>query len=276
MEHETDIAKRGTIAEKVKAYNSAIEKIELAYGILADAEAMLKSAFSVSEKYDTDFGTLPGRHHDSTDNVGESIKHVKNIIKRKAWRSLYAALEIDRIASIKRRDEIHKQLEEGTLPEITIESIFETFEALNQNINEFARESVLEVYRWLRPDADGYEMTKYKTNQKNARFELKNKVIKSRMVEHSFRQFRINSYHEKYLIALDKVFHMLDGANMLDKSHRSPLVDAINSSETLSVKTDYFFCRMYQNGNLHIEFTRSDLVQKFNAIAGGTNLKPEN
>jgi hypothetical protein len=31
---------------------------------------------------------------------------------------------------------------------------------------------------------------------------------------------------------------------------------------------------MYKNGNLHIEFLRTDLVQKFNAIAAGVVLKP--
>lgn len=278
MNDESDLIKRGSIAEKVKAYNSAMSKIESAYSILREAEDQLKAAFNVSEKHDTDFGTLPGRHHDSTDNVGDSAKGVRQVIKRKAWRTLYQALEIDRIASIKRRDEIHKQLEEGTLPEITVENIFQVFEALNQNINEFARESVLEVYRWLRPNLDSYEMEHYKTNKKNATFEIGKKVIKAGMVQISYQSYRTNSYNEKFLIALDKVFHMLDGKNMLENSYRSPLVDAINSSADRgsSVRTDYFFCRMYQNGNLHIEFLRPDLVKQFNAIAGGANLKPSN
>ena len=276
METDTDITQRGTIAEKVKAYNHAMAVIEAAYASLQDAEIKLKSAFSVGEKHDTDFGTLPGHHHDSTDNVNDGFEKVKRVIKRKAWRTLYQALEIDRVASIKRRDEIHKRLEEGTLPEITIENIWDMFEALNQNINEFARESVLEVYRWLRPNGDSYEMTAYKTNQKNAMYEIGKKVVKPSMLQLSAGRFRTNYYNEKYLIALDKVFHMLDGKNMLEKSYRSPLVDAINSSEAGTVTTDYFFCRMYQNGNLHIEFLRLDLVKQFNAVAGGNNLKPVN
>ncbi len=277
MEDDTDLIKRGTIAEKVNAYNSAIRKIEIAYESLTIAEAELKSAFSIGERYDTNFGTLPGRHHGSTENVGNSLKVVKEEIKRRAWRTLYQSLEIDRIASIKRRDDIHKRLEEGQLPEITIESIYEMFESLNQSVNEFAKESVQEVYKWLRPNADSYEMTHYKTNQKNAAFELKKKIVKNQMVQLSYRSYRTNYYNEKYLIALDKVFHMLDGTNMLEKSHRSPLVDAINTSDgSSSVKTDYFLCRMYLNGNLHIEFLRPDLVQQFNAIAGGANLKPSN
>ena len=276
MENQTEIITRGSVAEKVKAYNEAMKRIEVAYEMLESAEKQLKDAFTVTSKHNTDFGTLPGRHHNSTDNVDGALKKVKETIKRKAWSTLYYLLEIDRIASIKRRDEIHQQLESGNLPEITVESIYEMMEALNTNINEFAKESVLEVYKWLRPNADSYEMTRYKTNQKNAAFELKKRIVKNQMVNISFRVFRTNHYNEKYLIALDKVFHMLDGKNMLECSYRSPLVDAINTSEGSSVSTDYFFCRMYQNGNLHIEFLRADLVQQFNAIAGGASLKPSN
>jgi hypothetical protein len=99
------------------------------------------------------------------------------------------------------------------------------------------------------------------------------------MVEQKIFQDRweVNSYNEKYLIALDKVFHLLDGKSMLSaSSYRSPVVDAINTTPVnrYYVETEYFRCKMYKNGNLHIEFLRTDLVQKFNAIAAGVVLKP--
>jgi len=273
----TDLAQRGSISEIVTAYNAAMTKTESAYALLAEAEAEFKAAFTITEKYDTDFGVLPGQHKNYNDNVGDHLKQVRDVIKRKAWRALYNSMEIDRIVSIKRRDEIAARLENGDLPEITVQTIFETFEALNQNINEFANESVIEVFNWLRPYTDGYEITRYKTNQKNAVFELGKKIIKTMMVDNKYGGgFHVNYYHEKYLVALDKVFHMLDGKNMMGNSYRSPLVDAINSSDGATVETDYFFCRMYQNCNLHIEFKRPDLVVEFNKICGGMNLKPKN
>lgn len=274
---DTEIVKKGSISEIVQVYEKAMEKVESAYAILQSAQDELKSAFSVGGKYDTDFGVLPDRNHVTQNADADSLKEVKSIIKRKAWRVLYQSLEIDRIASIKRRDEISEKLEKGDMPEITAKNIYEIFEALNQNANEFARESVLEVFDWLRPYTGGYEITHYKTNQKNATFELGKKVIKPMMVENKWGGgFHVSYYNEKYLVALDKVFHMLDGKNMLDKSYRSPLVDAINSSEGKTVETDYFYCRMYENRNLHIEFRRMDLVKEFNAISGGMNLKPTN
>lgn len=279
MEQETDIVKRGSISEIVKAYEAAIKKVESAYAVLQEAETELKAAFAINPRggYDPTFGTLPSHFHGSTQNVSDNLEFVKKILKKDAWQVLYDALEIDRIASIKRRDEIQKQLESGNLPDITYENVFEMFETLNQNVNEFAKESVQEVYKWLRPPDDYHEMTRYKTNQKNARYELGKKIIKTMMVSFRFGGgYQVSYYHEKYLIALDKVFHMLDGKNMLGGSYRSVLVDAINTTDRNSCETDYFFCRMYQNGNLHIEMLRPDLVQKFNAIAGGANLKPTN
>lgn len=273
----TELAKRGSISDTVKAYEAATQKVDAAYAMLKEAEAELKNAFAVFEKHDVDFGVLPGNHRGYNNNVNDHLVEVKEVIKRKAWSALYDSMEIDRITSIKRRDEIRKRIESGDLPEITVKAIYEIFEALNQNINEFARESVKEVFDWLRPYTDGYEMTRYKTNQKNATFELGKKVIKSMMVENKYGGgFHVNYYNEKYLIALDKVFHMLDGKNMMEKSYRSPLVDAISTSKGNTAQTDYFFCRMYSNRNLHIEFTRPDLVVEFNKICGGMNLKPFN
>ena len=275
---ETEVVKRGSIAEIVRAYEQAMVKIDSAYSMLQEAQEELKAAFNIGTKYDTDFGVLPGRHRNYNDNVDEkSVSQAKDVIKRKAWRQLYVTLEIDRIASIKRRDEISRHLEDGELPEITVKNVFELFEALNQNINDFAKESAKEVYDWLRPATDGWEIKRFKTNQKNAVFELGKKIIKSMMVQNKYGGgFHTNYYNEKYLIALDKVFHMLDAKSMLEGSYRSPLVDLINTSEGSTVQTDYFFCHMYQNGNLHIEFLRLDLLKSLNAMMGGNNLKPAN
>ena len=148
------------------------------------------------------------------------------------------------------------------------------FETLQQNVNVFADESLREVWNWLRPATDGYEMKKYKTNQKNATYEIGNKVIKFNMVDAKFGGgYHVNYYHEKYLIALDKVFHMLDGKSIMGNSYRSPLVDAINGSTGARIETSYFGVTMHKNRNAHIEFIRADLLSQFNARMGGMNLR---
>jgi hypothetical protein len=186
------------------------------------------------------------------------------------------ALDIDKILSIKRGDEIRKKLDDGELPEITIQNIYEVFETLMQNTNNFAEEAVHEVYDWLRPH-EGYRGSEYKTNQKYAMFELGKKVIIPYIVERGWGGggFHVNYYREKNLIALDKVFYLLDGKSMMTEGYRSPLVDKINEGKGAG-ETDYFSFKCYGNNNLHLEFKRIDLVKEFNRVAGGMNLKPNN
>lgn len=62
----------------------------------------------------------------------------------------------------------------------------------------------------------------------------------------------------------------------LPDGYRSPLVDAINTTDSYVVETDMFRVKCYINGNIHLEFKRLDLLKKFNAVAGGMSLNPIN
>lgn len=275
MNGDKDIAIRASISEKVKAYNEAQEKIKQGYALLQDAQAQLKAAFSVASKYDSDFDVVPRERHYF--NGIESIPaYIEGQTRRRAWKQLYYALDIDKIMSIKRVEETRKKLDDGELPEINMQNIYEVFETLVQNTNSFAEEMIHEIYDWLRPNESSYAAS-YKTNQKYAKFELGKKVILPYCVESAWTggKFRVNYYREKYLIALDKVFHLMDGKSMMDEGYRSPLVDKINDGAAQG-ETEYFRYKCYGNNNLHIEFKRPDLVKEFNRIAGGMNLKPAN
>ena len=85
-------------------------------------------------------------------------------------------------------------------------------------------------------------------------------------------KFRVNLHLEKKLVAMDKVFHALDSKGVPD-GYLSPLVDAINTSETGNGETDYYRFRCYKNQNLHLEFKRMDLVARLNQVAGGATLR---
>jgi len=52
-------------------------------------------------------------------------------------------------------------------------------------------------------------------------------------------------------------------------------VDAINTTPYASGatgETEYFSFRLFYNGNIHLGFKRLDLVERFNAGAGGGNI----
>ena len=63
----------------------------------------------------------------------------------------------------------------------------------------------------------------------------------------------------------------------INKSHYSALHDAIVATPITSGKgeTEYFEFRAFRNGNLHLKVRRLDLLERFNALAGGKRLRGE-
>ena len=263
---DTKLVNKATVAQMVLTYKQAADEIDAAYARLKTAEEQLENVFG-----DGSFSTLTREYYDH-DRAAEEVKQK---IKRSAWRGLVDLLEIRKLLSIKRANEIDKRLDDpANLPKLELKAIYEMFSALVGSSGEFAREAVFEVYEFLRPRSQSYA-AHYKTNQRYARVEIGKKVILTHIVEPYYLGYRVYYQREQNLIALDKVFFMLDGKGIPD-GYRSPLVDAINTVGKVgnSGETDYFRFKLYQNSNLHLEFKRMDLVEDLNAVAGGMNLKP--
>jgi hypothetical protein len=72
-------------------------------------------------------------------------------------------------------------------------------------------------------------------------------------------------------VALENVFSALDGKGSIARNYRTELETAMRVSA--QGETTYFRYRACKNRNLHLEFKRLDLLQKFNAIAGGKRLR---
>ena len=152
-------------------------------------------------------------------------------------------------------------------PDIDEAQILAMLEGTLANTGAFIEEAVREVFEYLRP-----HRSHYKTNTE---FEIGKRVILSWAVETKWDGgFHVNSYREQILRAVDNVFHALDGNGTI-KTHRGPLIDAIEASRTGTGETDYFKFKCYRNHNLHLEFKRLDLVARLNAVAGGMRLRGE-
>lgn len=259
---DSNLATRTTVSAMIDSFNQASNMITEGYKILAEAEQILEAAFG---NHYSDFDTVDQNSGRSSPN-----DFIQKKIKRSAWRSLINMLEIRKALSIKRAKELDENLEDADkLPPIELETVFEMFSTLVNNSESFAREAIAEVYEDLRP-----RQSRYKTNQKNAHEHIGRKIILSGRIQNRYGGgFQINYYQSSNFIALDKVFHLLDGGKLALDGYQSPLIDAINTCEGGQGETDYFRFKCYGNCNLHLEFKRLDLLKKFNAIAGGANLK---
>ena len=262
---DTKLINKAAVEQMVLTYQQTAIEIDEAYARLKAAEKKLESVFG-----DRSFSTLTREFYDHD----RAAEEVRKKIKHSAWRGLLDMLEIRKLLSVRRAKEFDEQLDDpANLPEIELEAIYEMFSILIGSSIEFARESIFEVYEFLRPHARS-SAAQYKTNQKHAWVDIGKKVILTGLIESYWGGYRVYHSREQNLIALDKVFFMLDGKGIPD-GYRSPLVDAINTveKEGNAGKTEYFKFKLYKNSNLHLEFQRMDLVQKLNAIAGGMNLK---
>lgn len=259
---DTSLILNQTVSQMVGTYDIERERIRRAYADLDTAQANLEASFG--ESY---FSTLPN-HTYSNPSDG-----ILDRLKCSAWRAIVNKLDIRKIMSVKRWNELNERLEDpGKLPELTLPAIADILNSFVQNANDFFHEAVIEAFDYLRPH-ENYSGARYKTNQKNAKFEIGKKIIITGMVSVKYGGgFSVSYYQDQKLIALDKVFSQLDGRTIND-SYKSPLVDAINISVNGFAETEYFRAWCYRNGNVHLEFKRMDLLKTFNAIAGGANLK---
>jgi hypothetical protein len=255
------ITKHLTVTEAVRAYEQAVAQIRHGFAEVAAAEALLRNTFlsnvSVRDRYSR--STLD---FTSPDDALFSVH-------KGVWRAIVERLELRRMLSIQRAKELDQMLDKGELPEITEENVAAFVRHFDSNLDDMLGEAIEEVFDWLRP-----RHNRYKTNSE---LEIGRRVILSYVVEAGYGStpFRVNYNYDRELTALENVFTALDGQGQITKTHYSALSNAIKESPDGTGQTPYFRFRACKNRNLHLEFLRLDLLERFNQIAGGRRLRPQ-
>jgi hypothetical protein len=257
--NDTQLATRKSAAELVNAWTTANEIMIRAERELDEAMKILETAFGPNAY----MNPHPTHHLYNWEAV-----HKANL--KQAWTRIIDKLGIRKTMSLKRMAEMDKNIEDGKMPALTLETIRSISEALIENAPTFATEAIHEVFDYLRPGAGG---SKYKTNQTHARFALGKKVIIVRALEFTWSgTFKVSHWQSDKISATDRIFHLADGkAAGIFNSYNSPLIDAIATCKDGQGETDYFTFKCHQNGNLHLTFKRPDLVTKLNYASGGDN-----
>jgi hypothetical protein len=268
----SDLAKRHTVRELVAAFEAAEAVTRRCFAELAEASRALNAVFTDGNVCGI---RIDASHSGSWDNFDNADRAVERM-SRDAWGIIVEKLELRRMMSTSRWSELSKQLKEGDLPKITEANVFGFAKSYADALPEMIEEAVREVYDWLRPrDREHSRAGEYKTNQI---YVVGERVVLPYMVESEWVKdgFRVRfDRSQQQLIALENVFRALDGAGNVGKEHFSVLERAIKESGPKGVgETEYFGFRAFKNGNLHLRFKRRDLLGRFNQIAGGKRLRP--
>jgi hypothetical protein len=263
------LARKITVRELVSAYEDACATVRAAFGMLVEAERRMNAIYAMGESIRSIRITADrGTYRDNFEDVDDCLER----IRREAWGVIVDRLELQRMMSIERWNDLSRQLQNGDLPEITEESVFDFAQGYHDALPAMLTEAIVEVFEWLRPRGQHAE-PKYK---RNSELEVPARIVLTGMVERSFKGgWWLRGHREPRLTALENVFSALDGRGQINKRHKSALQDTIEKLKPGEEgRTPYFAVRCFKNGNVHLTFLRPELLARFNQIAGGARLRP--
>lgn len=267
MSTSTDLVNRATVRDLVLAFASAEQDIRAAFAAIVAAEKRVNAVFTLGGECPIRVSACGSWYRDNFADPDEAVA----LMTRSAWRTIVERLELRRFMSIKAHEQMTKALDTDKLPAITEENVLRFAHDHLARARSYLQEAVQEVFEWLRP-RKGTQTGDLKTNSE---LEVPEKVIIGYICERGWSGgFRVNHYRQQNLVALENVFNGLAGNGTVCKGYRSLLETAIEAAKDGEGETDLFRFRCCLNGNLHLWFKSAELLQRFNALAGGARLRP--
>lgn len=264
------LALHTTARALVGVWQGAKQSITAGFAQIAAAEARLNAAYTLGGECTMHVRSRYGRGDIDFTDPTDSLDH----LARTCWAHIVDRLELRRVLSDSKWRELENHLEHDTLPEITEETVAAFAAQYMTTLPDLFKEKVTEAFEWLRP-REGTTRSEYKTNEKNAVYEIGKKIVLTSVVGSGYgmARFRVCEYAHPRLSALESVFRALDGQGFGTKHYYSDVSTSIGASTDGHFETEYFEGRVFKNGNLHLTFRRLDLLAEFNKIAGGANLR---
>ncbi len=254
----TELICSTSIERIVSGRNAALAQITALIRQLDEISALTNRIGGGTAK---DWAMRQGHSYDSwlTEKVDTAIRAITRSIDRSVWRDLMLKSGMISLMDAQARDEWHKNLEEGELPEISEENILATFEQLHHSKDEVFERGVINVFKGLSWD--------YKTNSP-CRFGKK--IIINNLVTHNRWGFSLNwGWRRDQLTDLERMLFLLDGKSIPDNRGDIciRLMEHIRDNPAREVYEDEFFSiRYFRKGTAHLTFKRPELVEKMNDI----------
>lgn len=250
---------RSGLVARVEAYNRGLDSVIAAVETLRNVGKNMAQAFPGSH-VDFEVGVyFNGTNHfwKYDDKVEKDLEKHYN---RQAWSAAVNEIQVWNVMGVEDSRKLRKQLDEGDLPEFTVDNVMSTIMGLSSRAKNFCENAAKEVFDFLTPSNSGLKT--------NSSFRVGKRAIIPYGVELKYGGgFRVSYSKDSRVRAMDAVFHMLDGKGPM-KDGQGPLTKAIDEG-TGSGETEYFKFRCFKNRNLHVEFKRLDLVKEINFAAAG-------
>lgn len=247
-----------SIERVVTGRDSALKQIEQ---LIEQLDAVSRLTSEIGGGTAQDWAMKPGHRYDSwlTEKADKAMPAVTRNIDSSIWRDLMLKSGMMALMDAQARDQWHKNLEEGDLPDISEANIFSTFELLHLNKMEVFERGLINVFKGLSWD--------YKTNSPCS---FGKKVIINNLVSHNRWGFSLNwGWRREQLADLERMLFLLSGKSTPDNRSdiTTRLMAHIRDNPDKEVYEDEFFrIRYFQKGTAHLTFKRLDLVERMNDI----------
>lgn len=262
----TDLIPHATATQIVENMTQVRTDVQQAFTLLQQAKDRLKAC--LGDTYSTHLWSNQISDYD----LPREATKIDQDLERQAWYYVILKLGMHAYMTERRQEELQEQLKAGKFPALTVANMLSTLQGLVGQADTLLQEQAKEVWDWLRPGS-WLRTGSLKTNK---HYRIGPKVIIGGAVEAGWtRGFRLNYWRDKNFRALGNVFSLLDGQGAQHYPH--DLVTQLKQSlETASsgdwAEVPYFRYKPYGNGNLHVQFTRLDLLAKLNALGGDGSL----
>jgi hypothetical protein len=257
----TEVIRKASIEELAGHRARALELAGQAFDFLVAAEKALRLA-APSDHYRniTSREVCDHLRYDiKADRKPDYLELVRKEVDRAVWRHLLESTHLTTLMDTRAREQFYEQVEKEP-PPATAENAAATMFALVGDADKIFRRGLVEAFRSLD--------NSYKSNDA---FKIGKRAVMYGGPD-SWGQWRYYSRASERIMDVERVLCVLDGKPQLTRE--SGIVGAVNAEirardhkETGgTAKTDYFFCRWFKNGNVHLYFLREDLVKRANQI----------
>ncbi|AOJ02233.1 hypothetical protein WS70_10680 [Burkholderia mayonis] len=234
---------------------AVVERVRAALDLLGEAQQLAKTAHLGFPRLvlDESYGcrgrpTITGEYAKRDEAEATFVR----LIDIRGWDYLLSESGLRTFMDAKARDQWSKQIAEGDVPELTVANIEATFSQLYGARGDMLERGVLQCFQRL--------SWNYRTNEP---FKFGKRII----VRYLLSQGSSNYHVTNELDDLTRVFSVLDGEPEPDHRHgMSALISDAQRQRKTEAENSYFHLRWFKNGNGHLMFKRTDLVDKMNKI----------
>jgi hypothetical protein len=242
----TDIIRRESIQEITGHRDCALDCYRRAAELIADGNRAAARAGARNLSRET-LKDLAFRV-----NVDSFVEDARKELDAAVWiellrkTALESLMDADTLARF--RDDVHKNP-----PEMTVDNVVATMTAQAGKAHETFAKGVIAVFRSL--------SRKHRTNDAF-------KIGKRAILAHAVTSFGLDyGWKRDTVNDIDRIFHVMDGKPWSGCGGLVDLISKIKNERqpgVASCETEYFKVKWFQNGNLHLEFKRADLVERVN------------